>query len=261
MGDFGWLPVLGIQLEDDEVRREVGAGKGPMYVASTGTPDRLGDVVFPRWDLTDFHRTGSPALYNHVSDRLIGSWPKLAVVGDRLVGEFKPLETKNEWSWVGEAAVAGELKSASVGFLPGGIEVRSELAKDDPLYQPGDRWSSGLVFGRKGGPNVLLELTLCPVPANPDATALSLDTSRGDRRPFRTVRRGLVEEGIRQMRERGELDKLPAYLHPKVADALGRVRKIDPQLQADLSALLGDPVFAKDKAALPWLDGGIPWLR
>jgi HK97 family phage prohead protease len=133
------------------------------FVASSNRIDRYGDIIEQDWDLADFWR--NPVfLWSHNSWGVPIGWVReFEVSGDRSETvarvEFAP---KGHDEFVDKLAAAVNLRlirAVSVGFVP--VEM------EDRLDEKG-RWD-GYRFLR----SQLIELSLCTVPANPDALGLA----------------------------------------------------------------------------------------
>ena len=139
------------------------------FIASTSRIDRYGDIIEQEWDLADFWK--NPVfLWSHNSWGLPIGWvrefePNVERTATEARVEFAP-EGHDEF--VDKLVRAVNLKlirAVSVGFVP--------LEHEDILDDRG-RWD-GYRFLR----SQLIELSLCTVPANPDALniARSIDRS------------------------------------------------------------------------------------
>ena len=139
------------------------------FIASSNRQDRYGDIIEQEWELTDFWRNPT-LLWGHNSFNLPVGW----------VREFSPSEDRSQSIARVEFAPAGHdefvdklvravnlrlVRAVSVGFIP--LEV-------EDILDPRGRWD-GYHFLR----NQLIELSVCTIPANPDAlnVARSIDTS------------------------------------------------------------------------------------
>lgn len=127
------------------------------FCFSDGNVDRMGDTIDPAgWDLTDFNRN-PVALWAHDSSAPpIGRAGNVGIEGQRLMGdiEFAPPETYAFADTIYRLTLGNFLNAVSVGFIP----LDYEWSKDD------DReW--GIDFLKQ----TLLEISVCPVPANPNA--------------------------------------------------------------------------------------------
>jgi HK97 family phage prohead protease len=137
----------------DEQRRAV------TFVFSDGSVDRMGDTINPDgWDLRDF-KANPVALWAHDSYAPpIGRAARIFSDGRRLIGdvEFAPAEAYPFAETIYQMVAGGWLNAVSVGFLP--LEWTWSNDPDRP---------SGIDFKRQQ----LLEISVCPVPANANALA------------------------------------------------------------------------------------------
>lgn len=133
------------------------------FVFSDNTVDRYGDVIDARgWQLDNF-RKSPVALFGHRTDAaesVIGKARNVRVEGGRLIGEieFAEAAVNPTAETVYQMVKGGFLTACSVGFAP--VE-----------------WSLSKEKGRQGGIDFkrqeLLEISVVPVPANPNAIALA----------------------------------------------------------------------------------------
>jgi len=138
-------------------------GRRVRFVASDETVDRYGDIIRASgWQLDNF-RKNPVLLFGHQSDSLpVGKVDPIAVEGTKLIAhaEFLPegmtAFADSVWSLIEH----GALNAASVGFLP--------LAAPLPIYDA-DKHLTGFEFIAQE----LLELSVVPVPANPNALQLA----------------------------------------------------------------------------------------
>ncbi|QKD04265.1 HK97 family phage prohead protease [Mesorhizobium loti] len=127
------------------------------YVLSDGSVDRMSDTINPNgWQLDEIRRN-PVVLFGHKSDEPpIGKLSGLQVVGGKLIGdvEFADAETYAFADTIFRLVKGGYLRAGSVGFVP--IE-----------------WKFTTDQSRKGGVDFLkqqlLEFSVTPVPANPNA--------------------------------------------------------------------------------------------
>jgi HK97 family phage prohead protease len=155
------------------------------FCFSDGSVDRMGDTISPwGWDLSDFKRN-PVALWSHDSTAPpIGRASNIAVEGNRLMGdiEFADADTYAFADTVYRLTTAGFISAVSVGFLP----VEYTFVENDP-----DR-GFGIDFKKQQ----LLEISVCPVPANPNA--LSEARSLGiDMRPVAKWAERAIDRGSR----------------------------------------------------------------
>ena len=138
------------------------------FVASDESVDRYGDIIrADGWKLENF-RKNAVLLFGHNSRELpIGKVSEVGVVGKQLeaTAEFMPEGMNDFADAVWRAVEAGFLNAVSVGFLPLS-EPNYIFADDDPDHKG---WPTGYEFVDQE----LLELSVVPVPANPQALAVA----------------------------------------------------------------------------------------
>ncbi|RBP03817.1 HK97 family phage prohead protease [Roseiarcus fermentans] len=131
------------------------------FVFSDETVDRYGDVISAKgWELSNFNQNPI-ALFGHDSasvENAIGRAKNVRVEGTRLVGdiEFMGADVNPTAAAVWEMVKGGWLKTVSVGFAP--IE-----------WTPSKTRKGGVDFLKQE----LLEISIVPIPANPNAVALA----------------------------------------------------------------------------------------
>ncbi len=132
------------------------------FTASTSTIDRDGEVIEAKgWDLKNFKKN-PVIMYAHDYRSLpIGKAPKVWLAGGKLKNTVQfPPEGTYEFADIVERLVdTGYLKTESVGFIP-------------------QKWEDG--DGEKGPKRTylkqeLLEISIVPVPSNPDALRNAVD--------------------------------------------------------------------------------------
>jgi HK97 family phage prohead protease len=133
-----------------------------LFVISTGAVDRDGDTINPKgWMLDNFAKGGS-ILFGHKQSELPVATPvKTFVQGGKLMGsaKFASAEDGNPFAdSVYRMVKAGFLRSASVGFLPHDFEISERTDM-----------SVGFDFLKQE----LLEWSVVPVPANPEAVRVA----------------------------------------------------------------------------------------
>jgi HK97 family phage prohead protease len=138
------------------------------FVASDESVDRYGDIIRASgWDLSNF-KNNPVLLFGHDSSAVpIGKVPDIRVEGSRLIAgvKFRPEGDSPAADDVYSALQGGFLSAVSVGFLPT-VKPNMIWAPDDPDHE---KWPTGYEFvGQE-----LLELSVVPVPANPQALALA----------------------------------------------------------------------------------------
>jgi HK97 family phage prohead protease len=138
------------------------------FVASDESVDRYGDIIRASgWDLSHF-KNNPVLLFGHDSRSVpVGKVPEIGVEGSRLIAtvQFRPEGESADADDVYTAVKGGFLNAVSVGFLPTATP-KPIWAADDPDHE---MWPTGYEFvGQE-----LLELSVVPVPANPQALALA----------------------------------------------------------------------------------------
>lgn len=149
------------QVGDDAARTQ-------RFVFSDATVDHSDDSIDPKgWQL-DVFKSNPVALFSHMSwDPPIGRASNVSVLGDKLVGdiEFATAEVYEFADTIYRLVKHKFLKAVSVGFLPKDWAFSSD--KDRPY---------GIDFKKQ----LLLEISVCPVPCNPnalgEARAIGVDT-------------------------------------------------------------------------------------
>lgn len=166
------------------------------FCFSDGSIDRMGDTIDPNgWDLRDFN-ANPVALWAHDSSQPpIGRASNVTVEGARLMGDidFISAETYAFSDTIYRMVREKFLNAVSVGFIP----LEYSFVENDP-----DRgW--GIDFKRQQ----LLEISVCPVPANPnalaDARAKGIDT-----RPLIEMYERLLASDGKTILPREELERL-----------------------------------------------------
>ena len=129
------------------------------FIFSDESVDRYGDVIQARgWDLSNFN-ANPVALFGHDAgsvENVIGAAKNVRVSGDKLIGdiEFMPADVNPNAEAVYQMVKGGWLKTVSVGFAP----IEWKAAKDKARV-------GGVDFIRQE----LLEISIVPLPANPNA--------------------------------------------------------------------------------------------
>ena len=157
-------PKLGALLRRGAVIKAVDSKARTMsFVASDENVDRYGDIIRASgWQLDNF-RNNPVLLFAHDSRQPpVGQVPGIEVVGTELIADclFRPEGDSQLSDDVWRAIEGGFLRAASVGFTPTG-----------PINQLVDE--SGNWTGYEFTSQELLELSVVPVPANPQALAVA----------------------------------------------------------------------------------------
>lgn len=158
------MPALGECVFKGGSIEDVDSAKRAMrFVASDESVDRYGDIIRARgWQLERF-RQNPVLLFGHNSrEPAIGGVTKIEVVGTRLIADVEfddaPENTKAQVVW--GLLEKGYMRAVSVGFAPTG--------KINTLLDDAGNWT-GFEYTQQE----LLELSVVPVPANPQALAIA----------------------------------------------------------------------------------------
>src|SRR5262245_25893339 len=145
------------------LERDASAPRRVRFVASDESVDRYGDVIRASgWQLDNF-RKNPVLLFAHQSRALpVGRVDPIAVEGTRLIAhaEFVPEGQDDFADKVWRFVEGGFLNAASVGFMP--------LDSPVPIFDA-DKALTGFEYIAQE----LLELSVVPVPANPNALQLA----------------------------------------------------------------------------------------
>ena len=201
----------------DQFRKSIKAGKpatGPVYRLMTddavevedtdrtlrfcfsdASVDRMGDTIsVDGWDLTDFNRN-PVALWAHDSYMPpVGTASRVGPEGQRLMGDitFADAETYSFADTIYRLLKGKFLRAVSVGFMP--IEYSYVESSDRP-------W--GIDFKKQ----TLLEISVCPIPANPNA--LGEARAKGiDTRPLVEWAEKVLDDGAKTVVSKSDLERL-----------------------------------------------------
>lgn len=171
------------------------ASRTVRFVFSDATVDHAGDSIDPKgWDLGVFKRN-PVALFSHMSwEPPIGRASNVKVEGDQLVGdiEFAAADVYDFADTIYRLVKGGFMNAVSVGFKP--KEWAFAADKDRPF---------GINFKKQ----TLLEISVCPVPCNPnalgEARSLGVDT-----RPLVAWAEKVLDSGDTVFLPRKELETL-----------------------------------------------------
>jgi len=203
-----------------------GTSRARRFCFSDGSVDRMGDTIDPNgWDLSDFLQN-PVALWAHDSTQpTIGKASNVGVESARLMGdiEFAPFETYAFADTIYRLYEGGFLNAVSVGFLP----IEYSYVEDDP-----DRgW--GIDFKRQQ----LLEISACPIPANPNA--LGAARAKGiDSRPLAIWAEKLLDGFGKSVLSKSQLVALrrQAQEPRSMSKQRPRLRADEPMSETDPSA-------------------------
>ena len=156
-------------------------------MASTGAIDRYNEIIKPEgWEIDNFLKN-NVLLWAHQSlIPPIGSVPKIEATKDGLPFEAMETATTNEFAvMIFDYLEAKELKTFSVGFIPLDVDYHDK-DRDDPLY--------GVIEWVR---SELLEISVVPVPANPEALQMFFKMGLNEPAPFEPARTVAYDEGTR----------------------------------------------------------------
>jgi HK97 family phage prohead protease len=150
---------------DFDVRSVDGEPGNYWFTASTPARDRMGDIIVQEgWKTQDFLKTGGPILWGHdYYAPPIGRGKEIKVSPDSLdiKIEFVPAEIDPFAAQVEKLVAGGWIRTGSVGFQ---VYKREPLTANDLKQRPEMQYGERL-YGD------LLEFSIVPVPANPEALA------------------------------------------------------------------------------------------
>lgn len=181
------------------------------FVFSDESVDRYGDIIRARgWDLDNFN-ANPIALFGHDAgsvENVIGRAHNVRVQGSQLVGdiEFMSAEANPNAEAVYQMVKGGFLKTVSVGFSP----LEWEQTKDKS--RPG-----GIDFKKQE----LLEISVVPIPANPNALvqakAAGIDVDRLALLPIERAAPKIVRKSLYSVSYLAQILADLGYLQDSVA--------------------------------------------
>lgn len=194
-------------------------------IASAPTEDRMDDIVEAPWQLDRFKANPVIQWAHRYDIPPVGRATSVTVEDGMLMAtiEFDEDESNPLGRTVASQMRRGFLNAVSVGFAPGEAIDRRSFPEDDPRH--GER---GMVF--RG--SELLEISVVPIPANPEALALRSAVAQLDSRTVTERARELVADPELSAELRGLL--LAEPVAGDSIDALAGLFGPDP-----LSSLLG----------------------
>jgi len=146
------------------------------FKASDDTLDRQQEVILPDgWVFDDFVKNPVMMQFHDYSTWPIGKVVGVGVVDNALYvdGEFDPPEIDESADMIFQKIKHGSVRAGSVGFIPQEVVVPDSATRS--LF---DRYPKAKRIYAK---QELLEWTICPIPANPNALAAGLQKSYEDR--------------------------------------------------------------------------------
>jgi hypothetical protein len=136
-----------------------------VFTAATSTVARDGMIVDCASIKLDNYRRNPVFLWGHRSDLLPIGKAKCAIDGDKLRISVEFDQGSRQAREIERLYREGFLAGVSIGWAPGRIIQRNQLAKTDPYYSESESWRSVVHYDSE-----LLEVSAVPVPA--DAQAL-----------------------------------------------------------------------------------------
>jgi HK97 family phage prohead protease len=142
---------------------------GIEFVMSSGSVDRMNEVILPSaWDLTSF-KNNPICLYQHDPDEPIGRWENVKVVKNQLVGTLLLAEegTSDDINAIRALVSQGILKAVSVGFM---VNAYREDEKTDSIVYTDVE---------------LLECSLVSIPCNDECMSIAKKFNANPEKLFR----------------------------------------------------------------------------
>jgi len=150
------------------------------FIASTADQDRDGEVIdVSGWDLKNFKRN-PVIMFAHAYNTLpIGKATKIGVKDGKLIDvvEFPPEGTYEFADTVARLVDAGYLKTQSVGFIPKKWEDGDWTEEDSKGSKPRRTYTK----------QELLEISIVPVPSNPNALRNAVDDGIITQKQFKSL--------------------------------------------------------------------------
>jgi len=190
--DLGWLFKAGdTKATDGQIVTD--------FTASTSDVDRMDDVIDQKtWRIANFRR--NPVILHEHAAPVVGRSIKTSVpkdtgaLGIRVLWDDSPANPTGQL--VAHQHANGFRSAGSVGFRPGKIVSRTELAEGDPLRVANvSRWETGSVFSYCE----LLEFSSVAIPANPAALQLQSYLQEFEDDRDEQIRRAVTETVSREL--------------------------------------------------------------
>lgn len=209
-----------------QVETREAEGGTVTVIASAPTEDRMDDIVEAPWKLDRFKANPVIQWAHRYDIPPVGRATSVTVEDGLLMAtiEFDEADTNPLGQTVASQMRRGFLNAVSVGFAPGETIDRRSLPEDDPRHN--DR---GMVF--RG--SELLEISVVPIPANPEALALRTAAAKLDPRSAAERARELLADPELRAEAKGILLAEPAG-EPEAVDPMAGLFAPDP-----LFSLLG----------------------
>jgi hypothetical protein len=159
-----------------------------LWKISDSTVDRMGDTISPTgWLLDNFVKGGS-VLWAHKSDELPIGKPINTYVKDGALWSLAQYPTKEEYALgdtVYKLIVGGYLRGSSIGMKPKRYELAVERDDGESFFPP-------INFLEQE----LLEFSMTPVPANPNALSQAKSVDRIDLNPLNAWLEKALDENL-----------------------------------------------------------------
>jgi HK97 family phage prohead protease len=194
------------------------------FCFSDGSTDRMNDRIDPYgWDTSAFQKNPVCLWAHDATAPPIGRVRRTYISGDRFMGdiEFASAETYPFADQIYRLVVDGFVKAVSVGFLP----IEWQWADDDKS-RPG-----GINFERQE----LLEISVCPIPANANALVQAAVKSLARRHSAPTIR----PPALSTLSYAGTLQQRQALLHFE-----------HPKIERDAAIAAADPATREGRIAI-----------
>lgn len=206
-------------------------GREVDFVCSTDTEDSYGEIVRQTWRLGRFLKN-PVALWAHDSHSLpIGQWLHVRVEDGALRGTLKvaPGKCNPQAEYVWQSILEKTLRAVSVGFMPGKVTYEDDETGDNQLCVLDD--------------NELYEISVVPIPANPDAIVELKSKAFA----------GYVERRVIEGK-----GAVPYEAHPPKDtgkwDASAAVKRLRKWASADGSGSSDHIAWTKYRQAFAWMD-------
>jgi HK97 family phage prohead protease len=186
-------------------------GEHSVFIASTDAVDRAGDIVEQDWHL-EAYAANPVVLWAHRYDVAPVGRGTAVVEDGRLMLRVAWDTASATGAEVMRQVRQGFLSAVSVGFRPGESVPRRGLEDGDPR-----KGADGYVYRR----NHLLEVSVVPVPANPQATVVS--RAIGAELVAACVRKGLPAPGDAGEHVDAILRTAPDLVRARLVDDTGFV--------------------------------------
>lgn len=158
-----------MQFRFAEIEKDATRPRTVRFVASDESVDRYGDIIrVSGWNLEPFKKNPVLLFAHNSRDLPIGTadaWVDLSRKALLADATFLSAEQNDFADQVWRIVEAGALRAVSVGFMP---TETPNILRDDK-----NEWITGFEFIAQE----LLELSVVPVPANPNALALARSVS------------------------------------------------------------------------------------